>query len=144
MKKVLVLLRGIPGSGKSTKAQEIVDNCFGTHVKCSADDYFINSDGEYVFNRFRLGKAHNQCKENAKQAMKDGVDLVIVDNTNTTKKEMQPYINMAKHYGYQIKFEVVGSFDEESIELYAKRNVHGVPVETIKRMASRFELDVSV
>jgi len=71
--------------------------------------------------------------------MQKGVTVVIIDNTNTMEKEMAPYKKMAKRNGYRVVQHTVGSFDEESLRLYAERNVHGVPLEAIKRMAGRFQ-----
>ena len=47
MKKILYLLRGVPGSGKSTVAQ----NIGGTHFE--TDKYFM-VDGEYKFDPTKL------------------------------------------------------------------------------------------
>lgn len=142
MGKTLLLMRGLPGSGKSTQVAKIRKKCqeIGLHLrKCSADDYFIDEHGRYNFDRNKLGKAHGYSKRSAEDAMSQGVPLVIIDNTNTMEKEMNPYIKMAKKYGYRVVKQVVGNFDEESIKLYAKRNVHGVPIEAINRMAGRFQ-----
>lgn len=135
----LVIMRGVSGSGKSTKAQEIIKAFGGKSVCCSADHYFINKQGKYVFNPKKLGAAHGQCKARAKEAMGRGVPLVVLDNTNTQRWEFQPYIDMADEYGYEVEIIRVGDFDPASLELYAKRNSHGVPLEAIKRMASRWE-----
>lgn len=108
-------------------------------TKCSADDYFTDEDGNYHFDRKNLGKAHGYSKHMAGSSMEKGVSVVIVDNTNTMEKEMSPYKKMAKRHGYRIIQHVVGNFDEESLKLYAERNVHGVPFEAIKRMAGRFQ-----
>lgn len=108
-------------------------------VKCSADDYFTDSEGNYNFDRDKLGKAHGHSRHVAEQAMLADIDVVIVDNTNTMQKEMNPYEKMAKRCGYQVVKHVVGNLDEESLKLYAERNVHGVPLEAIKRMAGRFQ-----
>jgi len=53
--KQLILLRGLPGSGKSTFANLLG----GIHVE--ADQYFIQ-DGEYKFDASKLKQAHNWCK----------------------------------------------------------------------------------
>ena len=40
---------------------------------------------------------------------------------------------------YDLEYVIVGSFTDEAIECYAERNVHGVPIEAIRRMAGRFK-----
>ena len=52
--KQLILLRGLPGSGKSTFAKSLG----GIHIE--ADQYFMQ-DGEYKFDASQLKHAHNYC-----------------------------------------------------------------------------------
>ena len=131
--KRVIIMRGLPGSGKSTKAQSYG----GTIV--SADDYFIQG-GEYKFDSSKLGAAHGQCKRLAEEAMRRGDPIIVVDNTNTTEREYKDYVDMANSYGYAVEFDVVGSGGVGVDEL-AKRNTHGVPKENIERMVNRWQGD---
>ena len=141
----VVAMRGVSGSGKSTKAKELIkefmeSNPNSTTYVCSADKFFINSSsGKYEFDPKRKGMAHAWCRGNANAAMSLGVDLVIIDNTNTQKWEYTPYEEMAADFGYEFETCVVGELDEQSLKTYANRNTHGVPLEAIRRMATRFE-----
>lgn len=141
-----MIMIGCPGSGKSTYAQRVMtrlNSMFGLRVaKCSADDYFINKEGKYIFDRNKIGNAHGYCKDVARKQMRSGCDFVVIDNTNTTHKERLPYIEMAKEWDYRIVQRVIGNTDEESIKLYAQRNVHQVPEEAIRRMAERIRSSV--
>lgn len=143
MKKMIVM-RGLPGSGKSTEVTKIIANFCNSHlgystVVCSADHFFLDSNGEYHFNPKMIGDAHAACKEKAQKFMNAGVDLVIIDNTNTQYWEYQPYLTMAETYNYEVEIVKVGGILPENVELYAQRNTHGVPKEAIKRMAERFQ-----
>jgi NEDD4-binding protein 2 len=141
----LKIMRGVSGSGKSTKSREIVrqfeeENPEGKTIICSADGFFIDSrTGKYVFDAKKLGQAHAWCKGQVYAAMKLGVDLILVDNTNTQKWEYQPYLDMAYAFKYDTEEIIVGSLDDDSLLEYAERNEHGVPLEAIQRMANRFE-----
>ena len=115
-------------------------------VICSTDSYFLNEDGEYVFDASKLGQYHgmNQYKAHQYMFMKTG--LVIIDNTNTTHKEMKPYKESAEQFGYEVEEEWVDEvelLDPEALPSYidicAERNTHGVPKEAIERMAKRFQ-----
>lgn len=132
---------GCPGSGKSTYARRVMEKLNGIFgyrvVKCSADDYFLDKDGKYNFNRDKLSNAHGYCKDQARKAMRSGNDLVIIDNTSTTWKERKPYHEMAKEWDYRIVERRIGGTDEASIKLYAQRNLHNVPEESIRKMAER-------
>jgi uridine kinase len=72
----LVLIRGLPGSGKTTYAK----NYFNGHIHLEADMYFIESDGFYNWTAERLGKAHSWCFETTKIMLNNGYD-VVVSNT---------------------------------------------------------------
>jgi len=145
----LIVMRGVSGSGKSTKARELVDefmeqNPNGLVHICSADDFFINAKtGKYEFEANKLGQAHAWCRGRAYAAMSMGADLVIVDNTNTRKWEYQPYLDLSFLFKYETEECVVGEFDDDSILLYAERNAHGVPLEAVAKMADRFEHEVA-
>jgi predicted kinase len=119
----LTIIRGLPGSGKSTLAEKMRGV-----VNIEADDYFINQDGEYQFNVEKIGEAHLWCQRTARSELEKGYD-VVVSNTFTTLKEMRPYFYMAKEVGAE--FTVItcqGHF----------KDVHGVPEDTLSKMAMRF------
>jgi NEDD4-binding protein 2 len=102
--KMLILMRGISGSGKSHKAKRIVEEQGGAMF--SADDYpglyGEQEEGKIPsFNPDLLGEAHQTTQINVEQSMKEGVSPIIVDNTNTQSWEMKPYVQLAKQYGYR-------------------------------------------
>lgn len=142
---LMVILRGVSGAGKSTKAKELIEefresNPDGVTYVCSADHFFIDpASGEYKFDPKKIGTAHAWCKGNAHAALSLGVDLVIIDNTNTQRWEFEPYVDLADHFGYECELCTVGELDDASLKVYANRNSHGVPLEAIRRMAKRFE-----
>ena len=118
----LFLIRGLPGSGKSTKAKMfktlgIVDVVF------EADDYFGFGEN-YNFNPILLGKAHQSCLDNTKEALEQDLNVAVA-NTFTTLKELQPYIDLG--YKYKI-IECTGHY----------KSVHNVPETTIDRMRTRW------
>jgi predicted kinase len=139
----LKILRGVSGSGKSTRAKELCKEVLGQGkqaVTCSADEFFVDpATGDYNFDSRKLGEAHAWCRGNAHMAMRLGVDLVVIDNTNTRRWEYEGYIKMAADAGYEVSEEIVGQFDESNLKAYANRNKHGVPLDAIRKMAQRFE-----
>lgn len=89
----MIVIRGIPGSGKTTFAKHLMQIfwiMYDIFVFIAEADSFMGS----TFSVSRLQYCHNLCKENAKVALQGG-GFVIVSNTSTTKAEVQPYINMA-------------------------------------------------
>ncbi|MEG1009867.1 MAG: AAA family ATPase [Clostridia bacterium] len=129
--KTLFILRGLPGSGKTTLANTIV-SLHKDAVAYAADDYFMDN-GEYKFDAKKLNEAHLSCKNHVAKAMYSGVSAIIVHNTNTTEEELKPYFDMAKVHGYMVHSLIVENRSNTS-------NVHGVNDTIIDKMESRFNI----
>ncbi|XP_054649157.1 NEDD4-binding protein 2-like 2 [Dunckerocampus dactyliophorus] len=139
---VLILMRGLPGSGKSTMARELLSTG-PSGLILSTDDYFADRDG-YRYDPGLLGAAHEWNQRRAGDAMYDSRSPVIIDNTNLQAWEMKPYIRMALQRGYRVDFcEPNTSWKFDPYEL-AKRNKHGVPQEKIAQMLDRFAFPISI
>ncbi|XP_077029921.1 NEDD4-binding protein 2-like 2 isoform X1 [Agelaius phoeniceus] len=140
--KLLLILRGLPGSGKSTLSRVLLgQSCDG--VVLSTDDYFRQQYG-YTYNAAHLGDAHEWNRKRAKQAMEQGKSPVIIDNTNTQAWEMKPYVEVALEKGYRVEFhepDTWWKFDPDELE---KRNKHGVTREKIAQMLERYEYQISI
>jgi predicted kinase len=132
-KRIMVILRGLPGSGKSSFAQKLYMKFAGAtsnrdRVKlCSADSFFMKEVNppdvlvgralvgqlgrpqlEYQFNPALLGQAHQKCWQDAYQACCDDVPLIIIDNTNSQMWEYANYQCLAKLAGYAVTIQEVG------------------------------------
>ena len=135
MNKKLYIVRGLPGSGKSTFALDLVGSDF---LVCEADKYFM-VDGEYKFDGSKLKEAHESCRNLVETYMKDSLvndqfyRESAVSNTFTQEWEMQAYIDLAKQYGYMV-FTVIVENRHGGV------NQHGVPDEALTRMRDRFEV----
>lgn len=133
---------GLPGSGKSTMVKELSfrERSDGKRVViCSTDDFFM-VNGSYKFNPSKLTEYHARNFQKFALALADAADLVILDNTNLRAEHRETYVRLAKAMGYTVEYRVVGGFTEEECMVYAGRNVHGVPLDGIRRMASSVQL----
>lgn len=145
--KVLVMMRGVPGCGKSYLAKRILectigfDNNYHLHV-LSADDYF-SQNGVYQYDSSKISEAHDWSHNRAFQAMSRGFSPVIIDNTNTQMWEMKPYAMMATDYGYIIEILEPDTHWCSNEKELAKRNSHGVPKSKIKDMLQRYEKNIT-
>merc|ERR1712108_59238 len=75
----LLIVRGLPGSGKTHAANTLKENFVPGAVVVSPDDYFV--DGmKFVYNHANLNKADTQCLENCKLQMESKMALIIVDS----------------------------------------------------------------
>lgn len=142
--KVLVLMRGCPGSGKTYQATNILNLCY-KNVKhddfiFSADKYFINKrTGIYNFNRSKLSAAHQWAYNNAVKAVQHEVTPVIIDNTNIVCQEMERYVKLGVINGYWI--EIVEPISEWAwdVQKLFEINTHKVPLDNIQLMLNKYE-----
>lgn len=139
---MLILMRGLPGSGKSTRARELLSTGHNG-VILSTDDYFAYKN-DYRYEPGLLGAAHEWNQHRASEALHDGRSPVIIDNTNLQAWEMKPYVEMALGKGYKVDFrepDTSWKFNPYELE---RRNKHGVPQEKIAQMMDRFSSPISV
>jgi predicted kinase len=126
--KTLTLLRGLPGSGKSTFAKSLG----GEHIE--ADMFFVDREtGEYKFEATKLKLAHNWCAIQVQKAMVEDEPKIIVSNTFTQEWEMKTYYDLAKMHGYRV-FSIIVENRHDGI------NEHNVPEEKLEQMKHRFQI----
>ena len=137
--KTLILLRGLPGSGKSTFANYMFSNNI-----FEADQYFYDFYDEkglnYNFDASKLHLAHKWCQQRVEHAMEDNLESngmyfseIVVSNTSTTEKELEPYLELAKKYDYQVVSLIVEN-------RHSGVSKHNVPAETMEKMKNRFSI----
>jgi len=127
MEKILYIVRGIPGSGKSTFAKTLG----GQHYE--ADMYFISEDGEYQFDFSKIKDAHQWCQGMVQSDMILEYPKIVVSNTSTQEWEMVPYFVLAEKYGYDV-FTVIVENRHGGV------NQHSVPEDKVELMKNRFEI----
>jgi hypothetical protein len=142
-KGVLQLQRGLPGSGKSFRAQKALDKAKQQNescVICSADNWFFDKEGIYKFDGRKLSEAHNACLKLVIDAIDDGIQLIIVDNTNIKFREFSVYVKLARISGYKLIIDQVEpTLDDNELEMWCSRCLHCVSLDTIKKMRDRWE-----
>lgn len=125
----IVLVRGLPGSGKSTWAAARAGDVRlsgGQARVVSADEYFMRGD-KYCFDPALLPQAHADCLARAKAGHELGEE-VYVANTFTQAWEMAPYLALDPEAAVFVCPPVPG-----------RLGVHGVPQAAWDRMAARWE-----
>jgi hypothetical protein len=132
----LYLVRGLPGSGKTTwvKSQMAILHGRALAYHYEADQFFVGADGKYNFNPSNLSLAHETCRTNviktlavSQQARTNAT--VFVANTMTTWGEVEPIVK-----SLSINDVIVTVVDITT----QYGSVHDVPYNTILRMKKRF------
>jgi predicted kinase len=134
--KRMIIMRGISGSGKSTKAKQLAIG----GVVLGSDEFW---GPDYDFDKTQIGEAHRWNQDRVRTALEEGASPVVVDNTNVSLYEFRPYVEMALEHGYDIEYaepDTPWKFDAEEL---AKRNQHDTPPEVIQDMIDRWDSNFS-
>lgn len=135
MSHKLIILRGLPGSGKS-----YLSNCFHSAEICSADDYF-EINGEYKFDQTMLNHAHACCYNICVEYLHKKCPTVIIDNTNSTLKEYKKYIEAGNCFEYTIIVLQISAETNDMAKEFITRSCHNVPMNEGLKMLNRWETD---
>ena len=127
----LYLIRGVPGCGKTTFAEQFKRNNVVVQV-LEADKYFIDGQGKYNFDPSKLHEAHEWCQSRAKLYLLEGYSVAVA-NTSTTEKEVAIYQQIAELTGANFVSIIVENRNNTE-------NIHNVPAEKIKQMKNRFSV----
>ena len=125
----LKLIRGLPGSGKSTYAT----SQFKDYVHLEADMWH-GAMGKYTFESSEVENSHRWCVGSCEFAIRSGHN-VVVSNTFITIPEIAPYFVIADKYGCSI--EVISMKSQ-----YAR--IHDVPGEVLETMKANFVSDEDI
>lgn len=146
--KKLILMQGAPGCGKSSMAAILNEHYLSRGLRTevhSADTYWykVIDPGQpdtYSFDPSLSGKNHVWNQHNVLEAMESQIPVIIVDNTNTLRKEAAPYITLASMFGYEIMAVRVDPGVEECVKRNAARpEDRRVPEDVVRAMHARME-----
>lgn len=143
--KFAIILRGLPGSGKSRLARQLwqkyAPEYRSEQIICSTDDYF-QQGSTYKFDASLLPKYHTFNLVRFIEGLEQGYPILICDNTNMCCWEYLAYQSAAIAMGYQVKRFLIGDpLNIEQQKLCAKANLHKVSLQVIQEMAEKFEAD---
>ncbi len=132
MTRSLIILRGLPGSGKTSLAKILSEG--GKYPIFSIDDYFTNEKtGEYIFDHSKNYLAYAQCEERTIAAMGKSVEKIFLHNCFTLEWEMESYFKKAREYEYVVYVLTVEN-------RHSGRNQHLISYEQIHKMAAKYKV----
>lgn len=128
--KAIVLVRGLPGSGKTTFAKKHET----PWRKCVEADQWFDTHNGYRFERGNLTPAHQWSVTEAERLVRLGTDI-MVSNTFTLAAECAPYYTIGQKYDIPVVLQTMDTQYE---------SIHGIPENIFEMMKERFESDEHV
>jgi len=128
--KHLIIMRGLPGSGRTNKAKTL------------GIGGVIYSTDEYDFDEIKNDEEKNQHK--TELAMRKGITPIVIDNMNIKAEDMKPYVKLGDMYGYKIKIELPDNGWAWEPKQLAVKNTKKIPQHVLEKMLDDFEHDVKL
>lgn len=125
--KDVIILRGLPGAGKSSLAKLLSGG--NDDLVCEADAFCMDEDGNYNWKPERVGYTHKMCLDKFKSLVNKNESKIIVSNTGVKYREFKEYVKYAELNGYRVTITIVENYHNNI-------SIHDVPTETIDRMES--------
>jgi len=147
IKKTVIINRAIPGSGKTTITNCIVNTLKNNNIKInihSTDEYFMVGN-RYVFDITKLFEYHQRNIKEFQKSIKNELDVVICDNTNIVPCQTEEYTKIARAYNYQIIFitlnprELSKHVESQKVTV-EKPEAHEVSEEILKNMIKEYHI----
>jgi predicted kinase len=130
----LILLRGLPGSGKSSLAKVLSEN--DKYPVLSIDNYFTNPvTGNYTFDPYKNHLAYKECESKTEDHLRSATPKVFVDNTFTIEWEIEPYFKLAEKYNYRVYVVTVEN-------RHGSSNIHSISNEQLQKMAAKYKVQL--
>ena len=131
--KFAFIMRGVPGSRKSTTARYLA----GRHGTIHAvDDYHTEEAGIFVWDDDRAEEFYEKNYEAFVGSLDDGVSVVVCDCINITREEYFKYVQAARDRGYTTATVTMSAPTPSQA---AKVNQHDVSLEQIADMYENWE-----
>jgi tRNA uridine 5-carbamoylmethylation protein Kti12 len=129
MQKSVIILRGLPGSGKTTFLNFLVAY---THI--SMDKFWTKDGEEYKFDYHKLSEAIQWTQDQFLKALDAESTLpIVVDNVSYAYEHYRFFVEEAKKRNIPVHIVHIERPLQEC------RNSHGVPADKVEQMAEKWE-----
>ena len=128
----LIILRGLPGAGKSTLAKLLSED--NKWPVFSIDDYFVDPiTNNYQFQFDKNHLAYKNCEAQTEIAMENMVKKIFVDNVFSLEWEIGTYFKLATKHNYSVFVVTVENY-------HGNKNIHQISEEQLKKMAAKYKV----
>jgi predicted kinase len=133
--KIAIIMRGFPGSGKSSFVGKILRGIKGLVVH-AVDELHVDDDGNFNWKEDDTERNYELNYANFVRSCSKEKEVVVCDCINLSTREVQRYVSIAEQFDYHVY--VVTASPKTSREL-ARLNKHNVSLIHIREMMSRWE-----
>lgn len=137
---VLLLLRGVPASGKSTWITEsgVNERCVVSSdaIRIEQNGVRVDENGHEYIPQDNPAHVWNEVHDRVESLCASGEPVIVLDATNIKRRDMLGYVDYLDHYnyiGYVVDFTDV-TLDEALKRNAAREEYKRVPERVIERM----------
>ena len=139
MRNVAVIMRAVPGSGKTTLLAALADGLAAHNIafeRFSTDDFFVRPDSAYVFDPEKLGEFHRRNLLRFADAIRRGVRVVVCDNTNIERWEVESYASIARAAGY---YTLLLNMLPRALSEHSRMQKHHISEDSLRFICEKFK-----
>ena len=133
--KIAIILRGVPGSGKSTFVNMMRNMSQSVDVH-AIDDLHVDPEGNFLWDEENADRLYTLNFANFVRSCASGTETVVCDAINIETDAFQKYIDIANQYDYRV-YVVTPSPPTASES--TKRNKHHTSSSQAREMYSRWQ-----
>lgn len=138
MKAIVTI--GVPASGKSTYAQEIISKD-PSYIELNRDNirrelFGINGWTEYEFTEENERKVTTEQYDRIRAASNEGKNLILTD-TNLKMKYIRSLLSLLEHFGYNVYIKICDITLIEAVRRNHERSV-GIKAERLQIQYNQF------
>jgi len=132
LKKIVLILRGLPGSGKS-----LFLSLLAAYVHISMDEFWTKDGAEYKFDYTRLREGIDWTHKQFIEALevKDSNLPIVVNNVSYLEEHYAFFRDEALLRGHTVLIHTV----ERPIEDCIEHGIHGVPADKVFQMLGAWQ-----
>jgi predicted kinase len=140
-KKILTIVRGVPGIGKDyyVEFKEEKINDMQVYGVCNDDTYFMQNNIDFSMKKQK--KAKEYTVELFLKYIEKGVNRIYVTNINQKIDDYQHFIYLATLHNYEVDVVTIDCYDKEHLEYFKTRSSNNITDTYLNNIYTHWEKD---
>ena len=140
-KKILTIVRGVPGIGKDTFVSYIEHTKNDMEIFSICNDDMFFSDNKKKFSIKDVDQSKKYTLQLFLEYIRQGVNRIYITNTNQSIIDYEHYISIARTYNYTINIVQIDCCDEEHLKFFHDRSKHSFSDKHLANVYNTWEED---